>query len=81
MNHSVMTHKLKTFLFQSFSFLTIHDVAVTIETSLGLNLAVKRFVVVVRVPFVSFSSKSHGKNKKKKTLDYFMSVTSLPKDC
>lgn len=56
MNHSVITHKLKTCLFQSVSFLTIHHVAVTIETSLGLNLAVTRFVVVVRVPLVSVSS-------------------------
>lgn len=80
MNHSVMTHKLKTCLFQPFSFLTIHHVVVTIETSLGLNLAVTRFVVVVRVPFVSVSSKSH-KKKFKKTFDYFMSVASLPKDC
>jgi hypothetical protein len=63
MSHSVMTHKLKTCLFQS-CFLTIHDVAVTIETSLGLNLAVTRFVPVVRVPFVSVSSKSHKKVKK-----------------
>lgn len=56
MNHSEMTHKLKTCLFQSVSFLTIHHVAVTIETSLGLNLAIIRFVVVVRVPLVSVSS-------------------------
>lgn len=45
-------------MFQS-CFLTIHDVAVTIETSLGLNLAVTRFVVVVGVPLVSVSSNNN----------------------
>ena len=57
MNLLVMTHQLKTCLFQS-CFLTIHDVAVTIETSLRLNLTVTRFVVVVRVPLVSVSAKN-----------------------
>ena len=46
MNDSVMTHQLKTCLFQS-CFFTINNAAVTIETSLGLNLAVTRFVIVV----------------------------------
>ena len=54
---SLMTHQLKTCLFQS-CFLTIHDVAVTIKTSLRLNLAVTRFVVVVRVLLVSVSPKN-----------------------
>ena len=60
MNLLIMSHQLKTCLCRS-CFLTIHDVAVTIETSLGLNLAVTRFVVVVRVPLVSVSAKNQKK--------------------
>ena len=60
MNDSVMTHQLKTCLFQS-CFFTINNAAVTIETSLGLNLAVTRFVIVVWVPLVSVSSKNNKK--------------------
>lgn len=60
MNRSAMTRHLKACLYQS-CFLTIHDVAVTIETGLRLDLAVTRFVVVVRVPLVSVSAKNQKK--------------------